>query len=66
VVNSLVEEMRNGTRDVAEFWMQRDGSMIHIRYFAVRDKAGTYIGCLEVTQNVTGIRRLTGEKRLLD
>ena len=66
VVNELVAEMKSGKRDVAEFWMQRGGSTIHIRYFAVRDKAGKYVGCLEVTQDVTAIKKLSGEKRLLD
>ena len=66
VVNQLVGDMKSGKRDVAEFWMQRGESMIHIRYFAVRDRSGKYIGCLEVSQDVTGIRKLSGEKRLLD
>lgn len=66
VVNRLVDEMKNGKRDVAEFWMQRGESTIHIRYFAVRDKERKYLGCLEVTQDVTGIKKLTGEKRLMD
>ena len=66
VVNQLVADLKSGKRDVAEFWMQRDGKTIHIRYFAVRDQAGKYLGCLEVTQDVTGIKKLTGEKRLMD
>ncbi|GAH86973.1 unnamed protein product, partial [marine sediment metagenome] len=39
---------------------------IYIRYFAVRDKAGKYIGTLEVTQDITNLQKITGEKRLLD
>jgi DUF438 domain-containing protein len=66
VVDKLVTEMKSGKRDVAEFWMQRGENTIHIRYFAVRDKARRYVGCLEVTQDVTGIKKLTGEKRLMD
>ena len=37
-----------------------------IRYFAVRDVAGAYRGCLEVTEDVTENRKLTGERRLLE
>jgi DUF438 domain-containing protein len=42
------------------------GKFIHIRYFAVRDEAGIYQGTLEVSQDVTRIRALEGERRLLD
>lgn len=65
-VNRIIEDFRSGRRDVAEFWIQRRGRFIHIRYFAVRDGEGRYLGTLEVTQDVTEIRKLEGEKRLLD
>jgi DUF438 domain-containing protein len=42
------------------------GKFVHIRYIAVRDAEGTYRGCLEVTQDVSGVRSLSGERRLLD
>lgn len=32
----------------------------------VRDREGNYLGTLEVNQNITEIRKLEGEKRLLD
>jgi len=38
---------------------------VHIRYFAVRDAERNYVGTLEVTQDITGIRALEGERRLL-
>jgi len=66
VVNRILADFRAGSRDVAEFWIQMSGRFIHIRYFALRDGAGTYKGVLEVVQDVTDIRALTGEKRLLD
>jgi len=66
VVNRIVEEFRKGTRNQAEFWLRMDGRFVHIRYFAVRDRDGRYRGILEVTQDVTDIRALQGEKRLLD
>ena len=66
VVNRILRAFRDGSRDVAEFWIESDGRFIHIRYFALRDDQRRYRGCLEVGQDVTGIRRLTGEKRLLD
>lgn len=64
VVNQILEDFRNGRRDTADFWIQSGGKFILIRYFAVR-QSGEYLGCLEVTQDATGVRALEGEKRLL-
>jgi len=66
VVQRIVDELRSGAREVAEFWIQHQGRFVHIRYFAVRDGDGSYLGTLEVTQDVTAIRALEGERRLLD
>ncbi|RLF62438.1 MAG: hypothetical protein DRN16_01545 [Thermoplasmata archaeon] len=69
-VEAILKEMKEGKRDVAEFWIDLpiDGEKhkIFIRYFALRNKEGEYLGCLEVTQDVTEIQKLKGEKRLLD
>ncbi len=66
MVQEILDSFRAGTQSVAEFWIQMRGKLIHIRYFAVRDAASTYRGCLEVSQDVTGIMALTGERRLLE
>jgi len=71
LVMRILEDFRNGKRDSAEFWipMKRDEPeprLIHIRYFAVRDSEGRFRGTIEVTQDVSGIRKLEGERRLLD
>lgn len=63
-VQEILDDFRSGKRDTAEFWIQLQGKFIHIRYFAVRSSTGQYNGCLEVSQDVTGIRNLAGEKRL--
>lgn len=65
-VQEILNDFRDGIRDDAEFWISMQGKFIHIRYFAMRNAQGEYRGCLEVTQDVTGIRNLEGEKRLLD
>jgi len=65
LVNQILDEFRQGTRDVAEFWADREGRLIHIRYFAVRDEGGSYLGCVEVAQDITEIKKIEGEKRLL-
>ena len=65
MVNRILESFKAGRKDVAEFWINMGPRFIHIRYFAVRDAAGKYRGCLEVTQDIGAIRALEGERRLL-
>jgi len=66
MVLRIVEEFKAGTKDVAEFWINFKGRMIHIRYFAIRDKENKYRGVIEMSQDVTEIQKLEGQQRLLD
>ena len=66
VVNQILEAFKTGKKDSAEFWITMDNRLIHIRYFAVRDKDGKYLGTMEVTQDLTDIKKIEGQKRLLD
>jgi hypothetical protein len=66
VVDRILKAFKAGTRDTAEFWIETGGKFVLIRYFAVRDAKRRYRGCLEVSQDVTRIRALAGQKRLLD
>ncbi len=65
-VQDILDDFRKGKRDSAEFWIDLSGKMIHIRYFAVRNDSQKYLGCLEVSQDITEIKKIEGEKRLLD
>jgi DUF438 domain-containing protein len=65
-VKRLLKEFKTGTRDVAESWMTRGEQFVHIRYLALRDGDGNYRGAMEVSQEVSGIRALEGERRQLD
>jgi hypothetical protein len=65
VVNQILADFKAGTREVAEFWIDMGGRKVHIRYWPVRDPGGRYLGCLETVQDVTGIRALEGQMRLL-
>jgi DUF438 domain-containing protein len=65
-VNRILDDFREGRQSVAEFWINFMGKFVHIRYFAVRDEQGAYMGTLEVTQDVSKIRQLSGERRLLE
>jgi DUF438 domain-containing protein len=48
-VNKILEDFKSGRRDVAEFWINYHDRLVHVRYFAVRNKNGKYFDCLEVT-----------------
>ena len=63
-VEQILNDFKNNKRDVAEFWINLEGRLIHICYFAVR-KNREYLGTLEVTQDITDIKKIEGEKRLL-
>ena len=62
-VNQVLSDFKSGKTDSAEFWINLGDKKVYIRYFAVRDKAGKYLGTLEATQDITRIRELEGEKR---
>ncbi|SCG81641.1 hypothetical protein DW1_0020 [Proteiniborus sp. DW1] len=64
-VEKILDDFKSGTKDSEAFWIKLRGEYIYIRYFAVRDKDGKYMGTLEVTQNIKPIQEITGEKRLL-
>jgi len=66
IVNKILEAFKTGKKDVAEFWIPMNNRLMYIRYFAVRDKNGKYLGTMEVTQDITDIKKIEGEKRLLD
>ncbi len=64
-VLKILEEFKKGTKDEAEFWIRFKGRVIHIRYFALRNKDGNYKGVIEMSQDITEIQKLEGEQRLL-
>ena len=65
VVEQILTAFKDGSRDSYEFWMNHRGRFVHIRYFAVRDGRKRYLGTLEITQDISDISKLQGEKRLI-
>lgn len=71
-VERIVNEMKDGTRDKAQFWLDlpfspsEEKHKMLIEFYALRDPQGHYLGCMECTQDIEKIRHLEGEKRLLD
>ena len=62
----ILEEFRKGTKNESSFWINFKGRLIYIRYFAVRDAEKKYRGVIEMSQDITDIKNIEGEKRLLD
>jgi hypothetical protein len=65
IVNRVIEELKTGKRKSADFWINMNGKKIYIRYFPVRSHGGQYLGVIEVTQDITNIQKIEGERRLL-
>ncbi|OGR67757.1 MAG: hypothetical protein A2081_00215, partial [Elusimicrobia bacterium GWC2_61_19] len=63
-VEKILKGFRDGSKNSEEFWINMKGRVIHIRYFALRGEGGEYLGSLEVTQDITDIQKIQGEKRL--
>ena len=67
VVEQIVEAFRAGKKDKADFWISmRNGKRVLIQYFAVRNEHNEYKGVIEVTQEISEIQRLEGDRRILD
>ncbi len=59
-MEQVISDLKSGKRDVAESWIDLQGRKIYIGYLAVRNKAGKYLGVLEVAQDITDIQKTTG------
>jgi len=64
-VQKILNDFQSGRESQANFWITLAGKFIHIAYFALRDEAGDYLGTLEVSQDLTNLRELKGEQKLL-
>lgn len=65
VVNQLLEDFKSGKKDAEDFWIPFKDKFVVIRYFAVRNEEGVYMGTLEFTQNIAPIQAITGQKRIM-
>lgn len=66
IVNKIIESFRNGKKDTAEFYINYKETFIAITYYAIRDEEDNYKGVLEVSQDITKLKEIDKEKRLLD
>ncbi|WP_066256187.1 DUF438 domain-containing protein [Neobacillus drentensis] len=66
VVEELLADFKAGKKESEDFWIKFKDKYVYIRYFAVRDENGKYIGTLEFTQDINPIKAIEGEKRILN
>lgn len=66
IVEAIVNDFKSGKKDSENFWIKMGEKYVYIRYFAIRDDKGEYIGTVEVTQDIKPIQDITGEKRIMD
>ena len=67
VVEQILDDFKSGKENKAVFWMSafQKSRFIYIEYSAVRGKDGEYLGVVEITQDITRMRELEGDQRLL-
>ena len=51
-VRRIIGEFRNGTLDQVPVWMEKNGRTMLVTYMAVRNKAGNYLGTIELVQDM--------------
>lgn len=66
IVEKLVDDFKSGRKDSEDFWLKMGERYVLIRYFAVRDEQGAYMGTVEVTQDIRPLQDIAGEKRIMD
>jgi uncharacterized protein len=65
LVEELLADFKAGRKDTEDFWIKFRDKYVYIRYFAIRDESGKYMGTLEFTQNIDPIKAIEGEKRIM-
>jgi PAS domain-containing protein len=65
IVEKVVADLMSGVKEHEDFWIRMGEKYVLIRYYAVRDEKGEYLGTLEVTQDIAPIQAIQGEKRLM-
>jgi len=66
IVDQILQDFKSGEQEQAKFWIPMGDKFVHIAYFAVKDKNGEYLGTVEMSHDVSGYRKLEGERRILN
>ncbi len=65
-VLEILKKFKSGEQNESSFWLNYKNRLIHIRYFAIRDSDNVYKGVLEMSQDITDLKEIEGERRLLN
>ncbi len=65
IVDQILNDFKSGKESAAPFWIHLQGKFIYITYLPLRDKDNNYMGTIEFSQDLTQLRALEGEQRLL-
>lgn len=52
MVRQIIDDFRNNRRDEVPVWMEKNGRTMLVKYMAVRDAAGKYVGTVELVQDM--------------
>ena len=52
MVRQIIDDFRNNRRDEVPVWMEKGGRTMLVKYMAVRDNSGTYLGTVELVQDM--------------
>jgi len=52
MVRQIIDDFRSGRRDEVAIWMDKGGRTMLVKYMAVRDRQGTYLGTVELVQDM--------------
>lgn len=56
-VRRIIQEFKDGTLDEVPIWMNKNGTTFLVKYMAVRDKNGKYLGTMELVQDMEFARK---------
>jgi DUF438 domain-containing protein len=65
IVEQILSDFKSRKEERAAFWLEMKGMFVHIEYYALRDEFNKYLGTLEVVQDITDLKKIEGEQRLL-
>ena len=52
MVRQIIDDFRAGRRDSVPVWMEKGGRTMLVKYMAVRDSQGKYLGTVELVQDM--------------
>lgn len=48
----MIDDFKNNRRDEVSVWMEKGGHTFLVKYMAVRDHKGKYVGTMELVQDM--------------